>query len=180
MAVGEGCCRMAHRTVRCATRHCPVRQPRHPTVRVRPLELLTSGPPDSPVVHRTLTVHCPVRHLTPVLTLRAQSTLFTVHCSRCRRPLVRVAVAPLGTPDSPVNYSGVAPQIPEGGKFGVELPWCIEHCPVVHRTLSGGTSDSPVCQTRAAFGCLLLFLFEPFLGFLLVCVEPLAPVELII
>jgi hypothetical protein len=33
-AVGEGCCRWAHRTVRCATGHCPVRQPRHPTVRV--------------------------------------------------------------------------------------------------------------------------------------------------
>jgi hypothetical protein len=29
----------------------PVRQPRHPTVRVRPLELLSSGPLDSPVVH---------------------------------------------------------------------------------------------------------------------------------
>jgi hypothetical protein len=41
----------------------PVRQPRHPTVRVRSLELLTSGPPDSPVVHRTGPVHCPVRHL---------------------------------------------------------------------------------------------------------------------
>jgi hypothetical protein len=27
-----------------------------------------------------------------------------------------------GTPDSPVNYSGVASQIPEGGKFGVDLP----------------------------------------------------------
>jgi hypothetical protein len=27
------------------------------------LELLTSGPPDSPVVHRTVTVHCPVRLL---------------------------------------------------------------------------------------------------------------------
>jgi hypothetical protein len=39
VAVGGGCYRMAHRTVRCATRHCPVRQPRHPTVRVRPLEL---------------------------------------------------------------------------------------------------------------------------------------------
>jgi hypothetical protein len=26
------------------------------------------------------------------------------------------------TPDSPVNYSGVAPRIPEGGKFGVDLP----------------------------------------------------------
>jgi hypothetical protein len=25
MAVGEGCCRMAHQTVRCATGHCPVR-----------------------------------------------------------------------------------------------------------------------------------------------------------
>jgi hypothetical protein len=60
---------------------------------------------------------------------------------------------------------------------------------LVHRTLSGGTPDSPVRQTRAAF------LFEPYLGlfigfaplflnpildFLLVCVEPLAPVELII
>jgi hypothetical protein len=59
----------------------PVRQPLHPTVRVRPLELLTCGPPDSPVVHRTGTVHCPVRHLAPALTLRAQSALFTVHCS---------------------------------------------------------------------------------------------------
>jgi hypothetical protein len=35
---------------------------------------------------------------------------------------------------------------------------------LVHRTLSCGTPDSPVRQTRAAFGCLLLFLFEPFLG----------------
>jgi hypothetical protein len=35
----EGCCRMAHRTVRCAIGHCPVRQPRQPAVGVRPLEL---------------------------------------------------------------------------------------------------------------------------------------------
>jgi hypothetical protein len=41
----------------------PVRQPRHPTVRVRPLELLSSGPPDSPVVHQTGPVDCPVRLL---------------------------------------------------------------------------------------------------------------------
>jgi hypothetical protein len=32
VTVGEGLCRMAHRTVRCATRHCPVRQPRHQAV----------------------------------------------------------------------------------------------------------------------------------------------------
>jgi hypothetical protein len=48
-----------------------------------------------------------------------------------------------------VNYSGVASQIPEGGKFGVDLP--------------GAPDTVPVRQTRATFGCLLLFLFEPFL-----------------
>jgi hypothetical protein len=39
VAVGRGCCRWAHRTVRCATGHCSVRQPHNPTVRVRLLEL---------------------------------------------------------------------------------------------------------------------------------------------
>jgi hypothetical protein len=32
--VGEVVCRWAHRTVWCATGHCLMRQPRHPTVRV--------------------------------------------------------------------------------------------------------------------------------------------------
>jgi hypothetical protein len=41
----------------------PVRLPRHQTVGFQPLELLSSGPPDSPVMHRTSTVHYPVRHL---------------------------------------------------------------------------------------------------------------------
>jgi hypothetical protein len=41
----------------------PVRQPRHPTVRVRPLELRQMGPPNSLVVHQTGTVHYPVRLL---------------------------------------------------------------------------------------------------------------------
>jgi hypothetical protein len=54
-AIAGGCCRMVHRTVRCATEHCPVRQPHHPVVGFWPLELLTAGPPDSPVVHRTVT-----------------------------------------------------------------------------------------------------------------------------
>jgi hypothetical protein len=47
------------------------------------------------------------------------------HCSlflyRCRRPLALGAVAPLGAPDSPVNYSRAAPQIPKATEFGVEL-----------------------------------------------------------
>jgi hypothetical protein len=93
MAVGEGCCRMMHRTVRCTTGHCLVRQPRHPTVRVRPLELLTCGPPGSPVVHRTSPVHYPVRHLAPALTSSRAVALFTVDF--CRRPLAQLAVAPL-------------------------------------------------------------------------------------
>jgi hypothetical protein len=37
----------------------PVRQPRHPTVRVRPLKLLSSGPPDSPVVRPARPVDSP-------------------------------------------------------------------------------------------------------------------------
>jgi hypothetical protein len=52
----EAVCRMVHRTVRYTTGHCPVRQPRHLTVRARPLELLSSGPPDR-------SVDCPVRLL---------------------------------------------------------------------------------------------------------------------
>jgi hypothetical protein len=39
MPVGRGWCRWAQRTVRCAIEQCLVRQPRHPTVRVRLLEL---------------------------------------------------------------------------------------------------------------------------------------------
>jgi hypothetical protein len=48
-----------------------------------------------------------------------------------------------------VNYSGAAPRIPEGGEFGVGFP---------------GAPDSPVRQTRAAFGLTLFLCFEPFLG----------------
>jgi hypothetical protein len=104
------------------TGHCPVRQPCHPAVGFWPLELLTAGPPDSPVVHRTVTVHCPVRLLAAALT----STCAGAHCSafivRCRRPLALCSRYSAGTPDSPVNYSGVAPIIPEGGKFGAGFP----------------------------------------------------------
>jgi hypothetical protein len=81
----------------------------------------------------------------------------TVHCSlftfavdrwRCSRYSAWHTGQSSATPDSPVNYSGGQFQKPEGDKFGVIL---------------SGAPDSPVRQTRAAFGCLLLFLFEPFL-----------------
>jgi hypothetical protein len=116
-AVGEGCCRWAHRTV------CPVRQPRHPTVRVLTVSTvgaLTSwctgqsgAAPDS---------YCSVSGapLAPALTsARTVHALFTL----LQTTVGRIAVAPLGAPDSLVNYSGVAFQKPEGGKFEVAQPW---------------------------------------------------------
>jgi hypothetical protein len=84
------------------------------------------------------------------------------------------------TLDSPVNYSGVASQIPEGGKFGVDLPgapdtvrWCTRHCLMAHRTVRYARPGLP-----SVVFCS--FYLNPFLDFLLVCVEPFAPVELII
>jgi hypothetical protein len=99
-----------------------VRQPRHPAVGFLPLELLTAGPPDSPVVHRTVTVHCPVRLLAPVLTSARAGTHCSAFIVRCRRPLALCSRYSAGKPDSPVTYSGAAPRIPEGGKFGVGFP----------------------------------------------------------
>jgi hypothetical protein len=66
------------------------------------------GPPDNPVVHQTVTVHYLVRLLAPALTLRAQAALFTVYCTLLQSTVGAIAVTPLGTPDSPVNYSGEA------------------------------------------------------------------------
>jgi hypothetical protein len=98
---------MAHRTVWCATRHCPVRQPRHPTVRVRPLELLSSGPPDSPVVHQTGPVDCLVRRLARALTsarVVAHCSAFTVVADDRWRCSSRYSAA---TSDSPILHQTV-------------------------------------------------------------------------
>jgi hypothetical protein len=105
------------------------------------LELLTCGPPDSPVVHRTGPVHCPVRHLRLLWLLRAQSA----HCSVVSRPLnstvALATVAPLGTPDSPVLHRTVrwiiAEWLPENPKL-VSWSWST----LVHRTLFGGAPDT--------------------------------------
>jgi hypothetical protein len=48
-----------------------------------------------------------------------------------------------------MNYSEAPLRIPEGEEFGLEFP---------------GAPDSPVRQTRAAFGYPLLSLLNPFLG----------------
>jgi hypothetical protein len=112
--VGEGCCRWAHRTVRCTIGQCPVRQPRHPTVRV--LTVSTVGALTAWATGQsgaTPGSHCSLSGAPSgaALTLRA---LFAVSADRWSRPLrwrplLRLAHRQSdGTPDSPVNYSGVA------------------------------------------------------------------------
>jgi hypothetical protein len=110
IAVGEGYCRWAHRTVWCATGHCPVRQPRHPTVRV--LTVSTVGALTAWATERsgaTPDSHCSLSGAPSdaALTLRELST----HCSRCRRPLESTIAlgsrCSAGTPDSPVTHRTV-------------------------------------------------------------------------
>jgi hypothetical protein len=168
IAVGEAICRWAHRTVQCATGHCLVRQPRHPTVRV--LKILTVGALTS------------CRTGQGLFTVRCASDAcsdFCAHCSRTVHTFAddRCVVSRCsawctgqsgGTLDSPVNYSGAAPEKPKYEEFRLYGP-----CPLVHRTLFGGTPDSPVRQIRVLFGFFCSFLLNPNLIFLLVCFEPL-------
>jgi hypothetical protein len=125
VSVGEGFCRMAHRTVRCASHvtrplgsdHWSFWQVGHRTVRWC-------------IGQSLFTVRCAFWRL--LWLLRAQWTLFTVPVplqttigawSRCSAWCTGQSGA---TPDSPVNYSGVAPRIPDGGKFGVGFPGAIQ------------------------------------------------------
>jgi hypothetical protein len=103
------------------------------------------GPLSCPVVHQIGPVDCPVRQLRVLCPLRAQARIKCVAVDRCARS----SRCSAGTPDSPVNYSGAASHFPEGGKFSFKCP---------------GAPDSLVRQTRVPLGCLLLSLFEPFLG----------------
>jgi hypothetical protein len=88
------------------------------------------------------------------------------HCSvslfLCRRPLVLFSRYSAGTPDSLVNYIGVAPKL---------ASW--RESTLAHRTVRCARPGQP-----SVVFCS--FYLNPFLDFLLVCVEPLAPVELTI
>jgi hypothetical protein len=109
-AVGEGCCRWVHRTVRCATRHCPVRQPRHPTVRVLTVSIVGAltawGIGQSGA---TSDRYCSLSGApsSAALTLRELSTHYAVVSRPLESTIALVSRCSAGTPDSPVNYSGV-------------------------------------------------------------------------
>jgi hypothetical protein len=131
---------MAHRTVQCATEHCPVRLPRHQAVGFRPLELLSSGPPDrhcslsGAPSGSALTLARTVAHLMPSADDRwrevavAPLTQQTVRCATGHCPVLHQTVR---------QIIAERPKIPEGEQFGVGVP---------------GAPDSPVRQTRAHFG----------------------------
>jgi hypothetical protein len=107
IAIGEAVCRWAHRTVQCATGHCPVCQPRHPTVRV--LKILTVGALTS--CHTGQSGAAPDRYyslsgapLMPALTsARTAHALFTL----LQTTIAQLAVASLGAPDSLVAHRTV-------------------------------------------------------------------------
>jgi hypothetical protein len=144
--------------------------------------LLAMGAPDSPVHNRTVSGASP-RHLVvrpwswstvggfvlmwhrTVRRHTGQSGAPLTFCSDIwialftlqSRPLCTDSRCSAGAPDSPVAHRTVRWIIAElrMGKPNLKsLSWFT----LVHRTLSGGTPDSPVRKTRAHFG----FLFAPF------------------
>jgi hypothetical protein len=164
-----GCCRWAHRTVRCAIGQCPVCQPCHPTVRV--LTVSTIGALSSCCTGQSGAVPDRYCLLSGAPSSGCSDSARTVR-ALCvvRQPLEStVALANhcfTGAPDSPVNYSGAASEKPEAEEFEVVRPWAPD---TVRCARPGFTSVS-----------FAPFFLNPNLFFLLVCVEPLAPVECII
>jgi hypothetical protein len=125
----------------------------------------SGGAPDS---------HCSLSGVPSGACSDSASAVRTVHFSlftfvvvrwRCSRYSAWHTEQSGATPDSLVNYSGGAPRIPEAEQFRVILP---------------GAPDSVRCSRLGQPSVVFApFYLDPFLDFLLVCVEPLAPVELI-
>jgi hypothetical protein len=104
--VGEAVCRWAHRTVWCATGHCLVRQPHHPTIRVLMVStvgaLITWGTGQSGAA---LDRHCSLSGVPSgaALTLHELSA----HCSRLQATVALLSRCFAGTPDSLVTHQTV-------------------------------------------------------------------------
>jgi hypothetical protein len=122
--------------------------------------------PDSPVPHQIGIVHCPVRLLWLLSLLRELSAHCALSDDRLESTVALASRCSARAPDSSVNYSGAALLKPEGGKFEVVRPWA----PDTVRCARPGFSSVSFAP----------FFLNPNLIFLLVCVEPLAPMEYII
>jgi hypothetical protein len=140
MAVGEGFCRMAHRTLSGAPASSPGRWV--PTVGAS-----NNGATGQSGGALDRSCSLSVTPSAPALTSARAGAHCSVSLFLCRRPLALFSRYSAGTPDSPVNYSRVAPQIPEASEL---------------ERIHPGAPDSPVRQTRAAFGCFAPFFLNPF------------------
>jgi hypothetical protein len=120
-------CRVAHRTVRCTTGHCPVPDflPKLAQLTVAVLE---------PLAHRTLSgAHRTVRYLH--LTV-GSATRHTRIARSTVGPADRWLTGQSGAPpDSPVNYSHTSPDISRERSVHQSSAWRTRHCPVHHRTV---------------------------------------------
>jgi hypothetical protein len=140
IAIGDGCCRWAHRTVRCASH---VTQPLG-FRRCRPLEALSSsGTGQSGAAPDR---HCAVSGA-PLTGGSALSLTVPLILQLLQATVARSSYCSAGAPDSPVNYSGARPKKPEGGKFGAVRSWCT------------GQSGAP---DQGTLGFFASFLFEPY------------------
>jgi hypothetical protein len=131
----------------------PVRQPLHPTVRVMTqstVGALTSGGTGQSGA-------APDRHCSLSSAPLTTALTSTANCSAVKgtvqSTVALVVVAPLGAPDSLVNYSGAALEKPEGEGFRVVWPWCTGHC-----RWHNGQSSAP---DQGTLRFLCSFLFEP-------------------
>jgi hypothetical protein len=149
MAVGEGFCRMAHRTLSGAPATSPSRWV--PTVGA-----LTCGATGQSL----FTVRCAFCACSDFYA-RSRALLIIVHLLQTIVGTVsRYSAWHTGqsgaTPDSPVNYSGVAPQIPEASKLEGIHPGALDTV----RCARPGQPSVVFCS----------FYLNSFLDFLLVCV----------
>jgi hypothetical protein len=158
ITVKGGCCRWAHRTVRCASH---VTQPLG-FGSSRSLEALSSSGTGqssaAPDMHYSMSG-------VPLTSFLTSAT----HCSAVRGTVAVDCCAgshySTGAPDSPVNYSGVRLEKLESGQLILVRSWCTGHCPVAHRTVR--------CARPGHTRFLAPLYLNPIFNLLLVCVEHL-------
>jgi hypothetical protein len=150
VAVGEGCLRWVHRTVRCASH---VTQPLG-------FDHWSSDLWDNRTVRwctgqSLFIVWCAFWRCSDFCARspRIVASLFTFaddrwRCSRCSHWHTGQSGA---TPDSPVNYSGE--RLLETRRWQVRSwpPWCTGHCPVAHRTVRCARPGLPSVSCSLSF-----------------------------
>jgi hypothetical protein len=161
-AIGEGCCRWAHRTVWCATGHCSVR--RHITQPLGfwsswPLEALSSCGTAQSGATPDRSCSMSGAPLNPAMT----SARTVLHYSHVRAPLQSTIAldsrCSAGAPDSPVAHRTVRWIIaecawwkPESAWFIFVRTWRTGYCLVAHQTVQCASPQ----HTQVSFAPLYL------------------------